>query len=95
MVVHICNPGTGEAEAGESRANGQPTIQSKTLSKIKNPLKPRRLKPQLLAHMAHLKDENYEEACVALVGQGTLKGASWDTETLLSLLPSAPSCSLP
>lgn len=30
-MVHAYNPNTGEAEAGESRAQGQPRLYSKTM----------------------------------------------------------------
>jgi hypothetical protein len=35
MMVHACNPSTHEAEAGESRVQGQPALHSKTLTQNK------------------------------------------------------------
>jgi hypothetical protein len=35
VMVHACNPSTQEAEAGESPIQGQPGLQSKTLSQTK------------------------------------------------------------
>jgi hypothetical protein len=32
MVVHACNPSTGEVEAGESQVPGQPGPHNKTVS---------------------------------------------------------------
>jgi hypothetical protein len=31
VMVHLCNPGTSEAEAGESRIQGQPGLHGETL----------------------------------------------------------------
>jgi hypothetical protein len=39
MVVHACNPSTQEAEARGLRAQGQPGLYSKSLTKKKNPNK--------------------------------------------------------
>jgi hypothetical protein len=41
MVVHTCNPNTGEAEAGGSGVHGQPGTYSETLSMLQKKKKKR------------------------------------------------------
>jgi hypothetical protein len=44
MVVHICNPSTQVAKAGETRFQGQPELHSKTLYQKKNERKQNKVK---------------------------------------------------